>query len=155
MTHLHLSRIDYTPEATISVFCVEGALWGYALEDRRRPEGVKIPGRTCIPAGSYRLRVTFSARFKRWMPQIMDVPGFSGVRLHGGNTPADTEGCPLIAANRPERARVQGSLEARLLQYLAVRIPRLAGESEESFWARLPDTRITLQDGPLGSAYAS
>ncbi|MCD6024097.1 MAG: hypothetical protein K0Q91_1013 [Fibrobacteria bacterium] len=152
MIHLHAARIDYTEFATVSVFAVDGALWGYALEDKLRAPGVKVPGGTCIPAGSYRLRMSRSARFRRWMPEVLDVPGFTGVRLHGGNSPADTEGCLLIAANRPERERVQGSLEEKLASYLARRIRRQAGESEEAFWARLPETRLTVQDGPLAAA---
>jgi Steigviridae/Suoliviridae L,D-carboxypeptidase/transpeptidase len=148
MIHLHIARIDYTESATVSVFAVEGAQWGYGLEDRRRSPGIKVSGKTCIPAGSYRVRVSFSQRFKRWMPEVGNVPGFSGIRLHGGNTAADTEGCLIIAAHRPERERVQGSLEAKLVSFLASTIPPLSRETPEAFWARLPETRITIQDGP-------
>ena len=52
--------------------------------------------RTCIPFGTYALRVTWSPRYKRWMPQVLAVPGYSGIRIHAGNTPADTAGCILV-----------------------------------------------------------
>lgn len=148
MIHLHVARIDYTESATVSVFAVNGEQWGYGLEDRRRPPGIKVTGKTCVPSGSYRVRVSFSPRFRRWMPEVLEVPGFSGIRLHGGNTAADTEGCLIIAARRLQRERVQGSLEAKLQSFLAGAIRPLAGESPEAFWARLPETRILFQDGP-------
>ena len=56
----------------------------------------KIKGQTAIPAGRYRVILDQSARFKCEMPHILDVPGFDGVRIHWGNTAADTEGCLLL-----------------------------------------------------------
>lgn len=70
----------------------------YTLEDAERP--VKIKGETAIPTGIYTVIVTMSPRFKKEMPLIMNVPNFSGVRLHGGNTEKDTEGCPLLGMVR-------------------------------------------------------
>jgi hypothetical protein len=55
----------------------------------------KKPGETAIPAGVYRLAFTPSQRFGRETIQVLDVPGFSGIRIHSGNTSADTEGCIL------------------------------------------------------------
>lgn len=55
----------------------------------------KIKGKTAIPTGRYRLCWTPSTRFKRHTLQLMDVPGFGGIRWHGGNTEEDTEGCLL------------------------------------------------------------
>ena len=77
---------------------------GYTCEDADRaledtPEA-KIPGETAIPRGRYRLTASFSNRFQRVMPILEDVPGFTGVRIHGGNTAADTEGCPLLGRTR-------------------------------------------------------
>lgn len=60
-----------------------------------KPE-FKIQGETAIPSGEYTLAVTFSNRFQKPMIQVMNVPDFSGIRWHGGNTVADTEGCLLV-----------------------------------------------------------
>jgi len=56
----------------------------------------KIAHETAIPEGMYRIRFTPSARFHGLMPQLMDVPGFDGIRIHAGNTSADTSGCILV-----------------------------------------------------------
>lgn len=83
----------------------DGELLGQTLEDpdrRLEHDGEKIDGDTAIPRGRYRISVTFSNRFKRLMPLIHDVPGFDGIRIHGGNTEADTHGCPLLGQYRDD-----------------------------------------------------
>lgn len=59
----------------------------------------KVPGQTAIPSGRYRVEVTYSPKFKRWLPVLHDVPGFTGIRIHAGNTAKDTEGCILVGVN--------------------------------------------------------
>lgn len=85
-------------DATIGelALSIDGERFCYTLEDQVRAPGVKIPGKTAIPAGRYRAIVTFSNRFKRELPLLLNVPMFDGIRLHGGNVAADTEGCILV-----------------------------------------------------------
>ena len=109
---LEIPRLFYSEECTVSPVIAEGKFFGYCLEDTVRPAGVKIKGKTAIPAGKYEVVVTMSNRFKRLMPLLLDVEGFDGVRIHGGNTHEDTEGCLLIAQNRISDSRIQGSLES-------------------------------------------
>ena len=73
---------------------------------------MKIKGKTAIPAGKYEVVVTMSNRFKRLMPLLLDVEGFDGIRIHGGNSHDDTDGCLLIAKNRISDTYIQGSLES-------------------------------------------
>jgi len=57
----------------------------------------KIWGKTAIPAGKYNMTINWSNRFKRQMIEILKVPGFSGIRIHNGNGPKSTDGCPLVS----------------------------------------------------------
>lgn len=78
----------------------------FSVEDTvRQVDGLpvsswKIPGKTAIPTGTYKLAVTFSQRFQKHLPELLDVPGYSGVRIHSGNTAEDTEGCIIIGTGR-------------------------------------------------------
>ena len=69
---------------------------------------MKKPHVTAIPTGRYQVTITYSSRFKRQLPLVNNVPGYSGVRIHFGNTAEDTDGCILVGENT-SKGRVNNS----------------------------------------------
>jgi len=59
-------------------------------------DSVKVYGKTAIPRGKYQLVTSDSAHFGRVLPEVLNVPGFAGIRVHGGNTAEDSAGCILV-----------------------------------------------------------
>jgi len=99
---LKITRTEYTQNSTIGEFSVAGsAPLFYTLEDVVRAPGVKVKKKTAIPPGRYRVDITPSPSHQyKMMLQIMDVPMFEGIRIHGGNDEFDTEGCPLVGMHK-------------------------------------------------------
>lgn len=121
---LTLCRRWLTEASTVGELYVDGVRECYVLEDRHRPNEPKVKGATCIPCGRYEVRITWSPKFKRDIPLLIDVPGFDGVRIHPGNTASDTEGCLL-----PGRVRHGESVKVSVHAYVDL-LAKLAGASE-------------------------
>ena len=92
---LRLERFEYGSTYTIGKFYIDGVYHSFSLEDVVR-KGEKVNGQTAIPTGTYSVIIDVSNRFKRRLPHVLNVPGFEGVRIHTGNSSADTEGCILL-----------------------------------------------------------
>ncbi len=97
---LELHREPPFAEAMLGVLRHDGLVVCQTLEDVPRTQ--KIAGKTAIPAGEYEIIINWSNRFKQRMPLLLGVPNFEGVRIHAGNTHADTEGCILVGMLRGE-----------------------------------------------------
>lgn len=100
---LTLIRTILTPKSTVGILSVDGKPFCSVLEDKvRKGTDKKVWGETAIPAGTYGVIINQSTRFTQlkghpvFLPLLINVPGYEGVRIHPGNKPADTEGCLLV-----------------------------------------------------------
>lgn len=130
-----VQRIAKRDDYTIGRLSIDGKYVCDTLEDKVREPGVKVAGKTAIPAGRYRVIVNVSPKFGRELPRLLDVPGFEGILIHRGNTPEDTAGCILVGENRA-KGKVLNSTpyELRLVQMVKEAIER-----KEEVWIRLRD----------------
>lgn len=118
-------------DTTISPLMVDCEYECDILEDRVREipgEPViawKVDGQTAIPAGTYKVIINWSPRFNKMLMLLVGVPGFDGVRIHGGNDADDTDGCLLTGTRAGDsevinsqvaliklQARIQAALDA-------------------------------------------
>jgi Family of unknown function (DUF5675) len=97
---IRVERDIFTPASTAGKLYVDGVYQCVTLEPTRRPDGVKIPGKTAIPPGRYKVEMLPSARFRTCTPHVLAVPGFDAIEIHVGNYPRDTEGCTLVGKIR-------------------------------------------------------
>jgi hypothetical protein len=75
---------------------IDGIFECFTVEDAIR--SIKIQNETAIPKGIYNVIMTMSTRFGKVMPLLENVPNFTGVRIHSGNSSKDTEGCIIVGA---------------------------------------------------------
>lgn len=131
---IRVKRTIKTKRSTTGVLSILGSPFTcFTLEDTDRglqasmcPAEIlatKVDGQTAIPAGRYEVAITMSTRFNKELPLLLAVPGFSGIRIHAGNTAADTAGCLLVGKDshldRVGRSREAfGELDCLLRQAL-------------------------------------
>ena len=110
MMRITLVRIANRPTYCIGKLYVDGKYFCDTIEDTDR--GLddlmdvneilarKIKGETAIPTGIYEVTITYSPKYKKMMPLVNNVKGYSGIRIHSGNTAKDTEGCLIVGKNK-------------------------------------------------------
>lgn len=105
-----LDRIAKKSKYTIGKLYIDGEYFCDTIEDTDRGltqtmtdaqiKSKKVYGQTAIPTGTYKVIISYSNKFKRQMPLLLNVPGFLGIRIHSGNTEKDTEGCLIVGKNK-------------------------------------------------------
>lgn len=92
---IEVKRFEFKDTYTVGKMYIDNIYECYTLEDVVR-KGAKVNGQTAIPTGTYNVIINHSNRFNRDLPLLENVPNFTGVRIHAGNTSAHTEGCILV-----------------------------------------------------------
>lgn len=86
---------------TIGMLYVDGKFFCNTLEDKVRnlPAEAKVYAQTAIPYGTYKVVFNWSPKFGRNLPRLLDVPYFTGILIHSGNSAKDSAGCILVGKN--------------------------------------------------------
>jgi len=103
---LTLKRTHFTDTYTLGELFIDNKFFCYTVEDKDRDANkdgdlddageTKVYGETAIPYGTYKVILSVSNRFKKLMPEVLDVKGFKGIRIHSGNTALDSHGCIIV-----------------------------------------------------------
>ena len=112
---LNITRLYKKENYTIGKLYINGTYYCDTMEDTDRGlisdmsiteiKNKKVYGKTAIPSGLYTILYTYSPKFKRLIPLVDGVKGFSGIRIHSGNTAEDSLGCILLGFNK-EKGKV-------------------------------------------------
>lgn len=106
---LRLERKYLKENYTIGNLYINDTFFCNTLEDKNRDINkngkfdngeYKVYGKTCIPYGTYSIIVSYSPKFKRELPRLINVPNFEGILIHRGNTAEDSAGCILVGENK-------------------------------------------------------
>ncbi len=115
---IEINRDIELEKRTGGVVSVDGKFFGYSCEDDvREVPGMDVSvwkkeGITAIPRGTYEIVLEDSPKYGPGCPTVKDVPGFKYIRIHSGNTEADTKGCILIGYKRNEDGTIYESRPA-------------------------------------------
>lgn len=122
---LTLKRETFTEDSTIGTLTINGVKECFILEDKDRGltdamplaeiVGTKVYGKTAIPYGRYEIDWTMSARFKIFMPILLRVKGYEGIRIHKGNTAIDTLGCLICGTLKKSNMVTESTMATKKL----------------------------------------
>lgn len=115
---INLRRIYKGDTYTIGRLYIDGELFCDTLEDKDRGlasdmteeeiKRIKVYSKTAIPTGTYKIEVSFSPRFKKKMPLLVGVKGYSYIRIHNGSNEGHTSGC-ILCGNNTEKGKLTNS----------------------------------------------
>jgi hypothetical protein len=124
---------------------IDGKFFCHTIEDEDRGLVKTMPleeikakkkfGITGIPFGKYQVAMTYSNRFKTYMPQILDVPGWEGVRIHIANKATELEGCIAVAVESGDDGFAGNSATAYKALLKAIK----QVEKKEKIWLTIVD----------------
>src|SRR5574344_1897081 len=99
---IKIKRIAFKDSYTIGKITVDGLFISDSIEDKVRVLNSiedKVYGERAIQAGTYKADIYFSKKFGYKVVRLFDVPYFSGIYIHKGNTAKDSLGCIILGFN--------------------------------------------------------
>ena len=118
--NISVIRYNDTGDATLSLVLIDNKFECYGLEDEERT--TKVYAETRIPNGNYKIQLReygghherYSEKFDfhEGMLQVMDVPKFTDILIHIGNTDEDTAGCLLVGTLPGSKETISRSTDA-------------------------------------------
>lgn len=128
-----IKRLYKKETYTIGKMYIDGEYFCDTLEDKDRGlkdsdpladiKMKKVYGETAIPTGMYAVQVTYSPKFKKDLPLILNVKGFDGIRIHNGSFSNDSLGCVLVGKNKIKGGIIESKVTLEAL------MKKLEGES--------------------------
>ena len=108
---LTVVRTQFGTDATNGILLVDGVFENYTLEDQY--QAVKVMHETCIPEGTYDIKFRtvggfhskYSERYGNahyGMLHLQDVPNFTYILIHAGNTDEHTSGCLIVGETQQD-----------------------------------------------------
>ena len=108
---LTVVRTQFGTDATNGLLFINGIFECYTLEDQY--QAVKVMHETCIPEGTYDIKfrktggfhAKYTERYKNahyGMLHIQDVPNFTYILIHTGNTDEHTSGCLIVGETQQD-----------------------------------------------------
>ena len=108
---LQVVRTQFGTDATNGILLVNNVFEAYTLEDQY--QAVKVMHETCIPEGTYEIKFRtvggFHERYKKkygnahyGMLHLQDVPNFTYILIHAGNTDEHTSGCLIVGESQQD-----------------------------------------------------
>lgn len=104
-----IKRFLHELDSTAGMWTIEDKFHCWVLEDEERT--VKVKGETAIPSGIYEIVLEVSPKFGL-VPTIKNVKDFTSIRVHGGNTDDNTDGCPLVGYHLINPNRIENCAPA-------------------------------------------
>jgi hypothetical protein len=162
MDFLTVARLPTREGVTLGHLLIKGDFQWWTLENEVRPLGIKITGQTAIPAGRYRVIINRSERFSAkasaqagkpvnvFLPLLLDVPMFTGVRIHAGNYAVDTDGCILAGGGYDQRNNML--IHSRVAVDAIIAAIKAEGNQGRQVWISIYNGEESKDPGGLSGA---
>lgn len=136
---LKVIRNRFLEDRTIGQLYINEDFFCFTLEDviREDPDPstpqneAKVYAETAIPEGRYKVSLVTSPKFGENTIYLHDVPGYTGILIHGGYGPANTAGCILVAYKLTKDNFTNYSTSKPCLQDLKEKVKQATKDGEK------------------------